>query len=57
MCVRVSIANLKKTKGKPVVLLRKVKAQQPFEKMSIDLIGPFPISRPNNKHLIVAVDY
>jgi hypothetical protein len=30
---------------------------QPFQKVGIDLLGPFPFSNNKNKIIIVAVDY
>lgn len=47
----------KRPVGKPVGMLQTIRSQQPFEKVGIDLIGPFPLSRLKNKHIIVAVDY
>jgi hypothetical protein len=34
-----------------------IRTQQPFEKVGIDLIGPFPLFKSGNRHIIVAVDY
>ena len=34
-----------------------IRSQQPFEKVGIDLIDPFPRSKSGNRHVIVAVDY
>ena len=34
-----------------------IEVQEPFEKVGIDLLGPFPLSRSGNRYIIVAVDY
>ena len=47
----------KRSLERPAGLLRPIQAQQPFEKVGIDLIGPFPLSQSKNAHIIVAVDY
>jgi hypothetical protein len=38
-------------------LLKSVKNQQPFKKVGIDFIGPFPLTKTWNRYIIVAVDY
>ncbi len=47
----------KRPMERPAGLMKPIKAQQPFERVGIDLIGPFPLSRSGNKHVIIAVDY
>lgn len=47
----------KQPTGKRVGLLRGVRSQQAFEKVGVDLIRPFPLTKSGNKHIIVAVDY
>ena len=42
---------------KPYGLLQCIKVEKPFEKVGIDLLGPFPLSFSGNRHIIVAVDY
>jgi hypothetical protein len=37
--------------------LERITVQQPFEKIGIDLIGPFPLSRDGNRHVIIFLDY
>ncbi|KZS13083.1 Uncharacterized protein APZ42_021817 [Daphnia magna] len=34
-----------------------IEVERPFEKMGMDLLGPFPLSHKSNKIIIVAVDY
>ena len=41
----------------PAGLMMYIQVDQPFEKVGIDLLGPFPVSRYGNKYIIVAVDY
>ena len=43
--------------NKPAGLMMYIQVDQPFEKVGIDLLGPFPVSRYGNKYIIVAVDY
>lgn len=31
--------------------------ERPFERLGMDILGPFPLSRNGNKHIVVAVDY
>jgi hypothetical protein len=47
----------KRSREAPAGLLRPIQARRPFEKVGIDLIGPFPLTSSGNKHAIVAVDY
>ncbi|KZR99377.1 Uncharacterized protein APZ42_004776, partial [Daphnia magna] len=42
---------------KPAGLLQCIKVERPFQKVGIDLLGPFPLSTQGNKMIIVAVDY
>jgi hypothetical protein len=42
---------------KPEGLLQCIKVERPFQKVGIDLLGPFPLSTQGNKMIIVAVDY
>ena len=34
-----------------------IEVERPFERVGVDLLGPFPLSRAGNRHIIVAVDY
>lgn len=43
--------------GKPTGLLQCIKVERPFEKVGIDILGPFPKSKTGNRNIIVAVDY
>jgi hypothetical protein len=47
----------KKPKERPAGYLEPVQAKLPFEKIGIDLIGPFPLSTLGNRYVIIAVDY
>ena len=47
----------KRSREAPAGLLRPIQARRPFEKVGIDLIGPFPLTSSGNRHAIVAVDY
>jgi hypothetical protein len=38
-------------------MLQTIKVERPFQKIGVDLLGPFPTSVNGNKMLIVAVDY
>ncbi len=38
-------------------MLQTIKVERPFQKIAVDLLGPFPTSVNGNKMLIVAVDY
>ena len=41
----------------PTGMLQTIKVERPFQKIGVDLLGPFPTSVNGNKMLIVAVDY
>lgn len=47
----------KKPLIRPVGLLKSISSNKPFERIGVDLIGPFPLSRSGNRHAIVVVDY
>ena len=47
----------KRTLERPAGFLTSINSNRPFERIGIDLIGPFPRSTTMNKHIIVAVDY
>ena len=47
----------KGTSQGPIGLLKPIQPRLPFERLGIDLIGPFPLSKSRNKYIIVAVDY
>ena len=47
----------KRSLERPASFLMSVNSQQPFGRIGIDLIGPFPQSVSKNKYVIVAVDY
>ncbi len=47
----------KRSREAPAGLLRPIRVNQPFEKVGIDSIGPFPITAAGNRHAIVAIDY
>ena len=42
--------------GKPWGLMESIWVARPFEKVGIDVLGPFPISAAGNVNVIVAVD-
>ena len=42
---------------RPAGFLTSISSQRPFERIGVDLIGPFPQSMTKNKHVIIAVDY
>ena len=42
---------------KPAGLMSYIKADYPFHKVGIDLLGPFPETPKPKKYVIVAVDY
>ncbi|KZS08331.1 Uncharacterized protein APZ42_027714 [Daphnia magna] len=42
---------------KPAGLLQCIKVERPFQKVGIDLLGPFPLSTKENKMIMVAVGY
>lgn len=37
--------------------MQSIKVERPFQKIGVDLLGPFPTSLKGNKMIIVAVDY
>ncbi len=41
----------------PTGMLQSIKVDRPFQKIGVDLLGPFPTSLKGNKMIIVAVDY
>ena len=43
--------------GKPLGLIENIWVARPFEKVGIDMLGPFPASAAGNVNVIVAVDY
>lgn len=47
----------KKVPSRPSGFLTSIKTDRPFQKVGIDLLGPFPKSTMGNKHIIVAIDY
>ncbi len=47
----------KKPKERPVGLMTPIRAAQPFERLGVDFLGPFPKSKAGNKYVIIAVDY
>ena len=53
----VSCQGRKGVPDKPPGFLQCIKVERPFEKVGIDLLGPFPLSHKGNKMIIVAVDY
>ena len=44
-------------KKKPAGKLLCIRVDRPFEKIGMDLLGPFPLSRKGNRMIIVVVDY
>ena len=44
-------------RSRPAGLLSPIRSSEPFERIGIDLIGPFPLSRGGNRHVVIAVDY
>jgi hypothetical protein len=47
----------KRSLERPAGLLTSINSRKPFERIGVDLIGPFPKSMTNNKYVIIAVDY
>lgn len=41
----------------PQLILRHPQVYRPFQRVSVDLIGPFPKSRAGHKHVVVIVDH
>lgn len=52
-----STARQKKVPTRPSGFLTPIRTDRPFQKVGIDLLGPFPKSTMGNKHIIVAIDY
>jgi transposase InsO family protein len=42
---------------KPAGLLQCIRAERPFQRVGMDLLGPFPLSNKGNRQIIVAIDY
>ena len=42
---------------RPAGLMTPITSQKPFERIGLDLIGPFPLSKSRNRYVIIAVDY
>ena len=42
---------------KPVGFLKSIKVTQPFERVGLDILGPFPRSSLGNRYAIMAIDY
>ncbi|KAI9565174.1 hypothetical protein GHT06_008951 [Daphnia sinensis] len=51
------LALVKGVPDRPPGFLQCIKVERPFEKLGMDLLGPFPLSHKGNKMIIVAVDY
>lgn len=47
----------KKPKERPVGYIEPIRAKLPFEKIGIDLIGPFPLSNLRNRYVTIAVEF
>lgn len=47
----------KGVRQRPAGFLTPIRTTQPFERVGIDLTGPFPLSSTGNRFIIVAVDY
>lgn len=43
--------------AKPGEMLQCIVTNKPFERMGMDLLGPFPASYTGNRQIIVAIDY
>lgn len=41
----------------PAGLMRPIRVQKPFEKVGIDLVGPFPRTAAGHRYVIVAIDF
>ncbi len=42
---------------RPAGLMTSISSLRPFERIGVDLLGPFPLSKFGNRYIIVAVDY
>ena len=42
---------------KPAGLLQSIPVGEPFSKIAMDFLGPFPVSVNNNRHVLVCTDY
>lgn len=47
----------KRVPGPKAGLLKSITVDRPFEKVRIDLFGPFPLSKMGNRFVIIAIDY
>ena len=47
----------KRLKGKRKEPLHPIQVGRAFERIGIDLVGPLPITKQNNRYIIVATDY
>ena len=53
----VSCQMRKSLPDKPAGIMTCIEVEYPFEKMGMDVLGPFPITTNGNKYIIVMVDY
>ncbi|KAI9565042.1 pol polyprotein [Daphnia sinensis] len=42
---------------RPAGFMEVKRTERPFERLGLDILGPFPLSKKGNKQIIVAVDY
>ena len=42
---------------KPAGLLQCIRVARPFQRVGMDLLGPFPLSKKGNRQIVVAIDY
>jgi hypothetical protein len=42
---------------KPAGLLQCIRVMRPFQRVGMDLLGPFPLSKKGNRQIVVAIDY
>lgn len=47
----------KRPPGKAAGFMEPIRSSNPFERIGIDIFGPFPVSTGGNKNVIVAIDY
>ena len=47
----------KSPKLKPAGMMQYIETELPFERIGMDILGPFPVSESGNTNIIVAVDY